>query len=120
MKHHISLDLMSKEKQDIAFNNLLAYISKVGSDLKKQKMSKTLRAKFSVEHVVDYGEASKGYPNKRVKLNAVYSGDRNIEDNQFSMATPWGTLEMMISNPNAIDFFTPGKKYYLDFTEAEE
>lgn len=81
---------------------------------------KTLRAKFLANEVTDYGEQYPGSVNKRVKLAAVYSHDRNTEDNQFSSATPSGSLEMMISNPNASDFFKPGKKYYLDITEAED
>lgn len=80
----------------------------------------SLRAKFQVEHVVDYGSYDKVHPNKKVKLNAVYSHDKNTEDNQFSAATPSGTLEMMISNPNATEFFKPGKKYYLDITEVPD
>lgn len=79
-----------------------------------------MRAKFQVESVTDYGSQYPGHVAKRVKLNAVYSHEKNTEDNQFSSATPSGTLEMMISNPNATDFLKPGKKYYLDFTEAED
>lgn len=83
-------------------------------------MSKTLRAKFSCAHVIDYGSYDKVNPNKKVNLTAVYSHNKNTEDNQFSSATPSGSLEMMISNPNATDFFQPGKKYYIDITEAPD
>ena len=77
-------------------------------------MSKSVRAKFNVSFVTDYGTY------KKVELNAVYSHDRNSEDNQFSSATPSGKLEMMVSNPDAADFLKPGKSYYLDFTECPE
>lgn len=83
-------------------------------------MSQKLRAKFAVQHITDFGSYDGKHPNLKVQLNAVYSGDKNSEDNQFSAATPSGDCWMMISNPQADGFFKPGKKYYLDFTEAED
>ena len=80
----------------------------------KNTMSQKLRAKFQVEHIADFG-----YGNKQVKLNAVYS-NRNDEDNQFSQATPSGSLEMMVNSEAAKEFFEVGKKYYLDFEESPE
>ena len=80
----------------------------------KNVMSKTVRAKFKVDEVTDYG-----YGAKRVKLSAVYSHDRNNEDNQFSQATPSGSIEMMVTNPDSLEFLQPGKPYYVDFSEAE-
>lgn len=82
--------------------------------INKNVMSKTVRAKFKVDEVTDYG-----YGAKRVKLSAVYSHDRNSEDNQFSQATPSGSIEMMVTNPDALEFIQPGKSYYVDFSEAE-
>jgi len=75
-------------------------------------MSK-LRAKFSVTQSTNFG----GYD--QVKMSAVYSHDRNKEDNQFSEATPSGSLEMMISDKGARNFLKPGIKYILTFEEAE-
>lgn len=71
-----------------------------------------MRAKFNVSKVEkdQYGET--------VHLNAVYSNENNTEDNQFSNATPWGTLTMGISNPGAFGFLEQGESYYLDFTKA--
>lgn len=77
-------------------------------------MSKTLRAKFTVNSVTDFG-----YGSKNVKMAAVYSNKKD-EDNQFSAATPSGSLEMMVSAEGTQDFLKPGKKYYLDFTEAPD
>jgi len=76
-----------------------------------------MRAKFQTNSVTDFG-----YGSKEVKLSAVYamSEEKNKEDNQFSKATPSGEIRMMISNPAALDFIQPGKKYYVDFTEAPE
>lgn len=70
------------------------------------------RAKFKCNHVTNFGE----YEN--ASLHAVYAGDKNEEDNQFSKATPSGSLEITISNPAAIGFFKPGKDYYLDISEV--
>lgn len=77
-------------------------------------MSKTLRAKFNCQ-VVESDEYQ-----ETVKLSAVYGSDEkdNEENNQFSEATPWGDLQMGISNPAAKGFFEEGKNYYMDFTQA--
>lgn len=74
-----------------------------------------MRAKFQTASVTDFG-----YGSKQVKLSAVYSGDKNDEDNQFSQATPSGSIEMMVTKVGAQDFIKPGKKYYVDFTECED
>lgn len=111
---YIPFTLMSKGEQDFAFDHLVSYISRCQ---KEAKLKNKMRAKFQTQSVTDFG-----YGSKQVKLNAVYaiSEERNKEDNQFSKATPSGSIEMMISNPNALDFIKPGKKYYVDFTEAED
>ena len=95
-----------------------------------------MRAKFKVHSVeTTYGEhqlvndanplnsipdiSTKATKYEMVKMSAVYSEDKNTEDNQFSEATPNGELTMTISNPNAFGFLQEGKSYYLDFTEAK-
>lgn len=72
-----------------------------------------MRAKFFVEYV-----SHLAYGQRVVKMSARYSDSK--EDNQFAAATPSGTLEMHISNPDALDFLEPGKCYYLDFSAAVE
>lgn len=52
-----------------------------------------------------------------VTLSPMYSN--NPEDNQFSKATPSGSLKMIVTTEVGKAYFTPGKYYYLDFTEAE-
>lgn len=71
-----------------------------------------MRAKFNCTKVTTepYGE--------EVELWAVYSGDSNSEDNEFSQATPAGHITMTVSNPTAFGFLQEGKSYYLDFSEA--
>lgn len=74
------------------------------------------RAKFKCQSVTRTKSGTKEY--QEVKLSAVYGGDKNSEDNQFSEATPSGTLIMVISNPAVLGFFEPDKNYYLDITTA--
>lgn len=76
-----------------------------------------MRAKFLVHSIEPVGTPDSGVV--AATLTAVYGGETNAEDNQFSAATPYGNLTMHISNPAARDFLKVGGKYYLDFTEAE-
>lgn len=61
---------------------------------------------------------------QEVRLGAVYEpdeGKRQLPENAvFGKATPWGEIRMGIANPAAKRFFTPGKKYYVTFTEAPD
>jgi hypothetical protein len=71
-----------------------------------------IRAKFqcgSVE-VSEYTEM--------VKFHAVSSEDGQ-GNKEWSDATPFGLLEMRISNSGARGFYKPGKSYFLDITEAD-
>ena len=40
------------------------------------------------------------------------------EDQRFMKATPWGSFEMRVDNPAALEQFTIGADYYADFTPA--
>lgn len=72
-------------------------------------MSRRIRAKFQchkVEHVTG------GY--RTATLGAVYS--QTGENADFAKATPSGQLVISISPETpAVDFFEPGKDYYLEF-----
>lgn len=76
-----------------------------------------VRAKFRCLVVEDYG------PSKKVKFTAAcldgppMSADEK-DTARFNRATPSGELWMTIDNPDAAIQFSPGKSYYLDFTEA--
>lgn len=72
----------------------------------------TIKAKVIVNSVENFGHA------ERPKMSPVTGG--SPEDNSFSQATPSGSLELYISNPAALGFFKPGKKYHVTFTEAAE
>ena len=72
-----------------------------------------IRAKMRVTEVTktEYGA-------ERVKLSAVYADKTNAEDNSFAKSTPSASIEMQVDNENAYGAFTPGKKYYVDFSLA--
>lgn len=59
-----------------------------------------------------------------VALGAVYEqdeGKRALSENAiFGKYTPWGEIKMGIANADAKRFFTPGKKYYVTFTDAPD
>jgi len=76
-------------------------------------MPQKVRAKVSVAQVTDNGYS------EQTKMNGV-STSNNAEDNSFSKATPCLSIDITVDNPGAKGFFKPGKKYYVDFTEAAE
>jgi hypothetical protein len=56
---------------------------------------------------------------RKVKLGAVHG--TSGENKDFSDATPNGECWMDINDGRvAVDFFKPGKKYYVTFTEAPD
>lgn len=71
-------------------------------------------------HCHDLGQATPEGAVTKVQLGAVYSADLS-ENGDFARATPWGTCVVGIDNGKpAADFFKPGKKYYVTFTEAPD
>ena len=55
----------------------------------------------------------------KVKLGAIYG--KEGENKDFSDATPCGSCEMVINEGRpALEFFKPGKRYYVTFTEAPD
>lgn len=87
-------------------------IDRMVTHIQKRRHMK-MRAKFVVSEVTDNGYSDK------VKMNAVYGGVTNAEDNTYSKATPSGDLTMQIDNPAVRGQIKPGQKFYLDFTPAE-
>ena len=75
----------------------------------------TVRAKYRVTSIEDYGGS------KKIKMNAVYEpdADRTDENARFTKATPWGELAMTVDNPAAADQFAPNQQWYLDFARAD-
>ena len=70
------------------------------------------RCKFRVGSV----ESSDGQD--MVKLHTLYD-ETDAEDTKFAEATPWGSMEMGISNPNLVGHFEPGQVYYVDLIPVE-
>ncbi len=58
----------------------------------------------------------------KVRFRTVYEGDtsKDTENARFTKATPWGTIDLGIDNPDAIKQFEVGKSYYVDFSEAPQ
>ncbi len=73
-----------------------------------------MRAKFHCDNITICNKEM-----IQVSLSAVQS-DENLENQDFNRWTPSGTLVMTVDNPKAKDFFSEGKEFYLDFTEAEK
>jgi hypothetical protein len=65
-----------------------------------------------------WGEGDSAQAHK-VRLGAIYGKDGENKD--FADATPSGECWMQISNGRpAAEFFRPGKRYYVTFTEAPD
>jgi hypothetical protein len=79
-------------------------------------------AKFQVNSVELFAHG----PSRKVKLGPVYAGpgaDPQVtskEDGAFWQATPQGSLEMVIDNPDASEQFQPGDKFYLTFERVPD
>lgn len=71
----------------------------------------SVRAKVTCEGIKD----------NAVTFRTVYEGDvsKDTENARFTKATPWGTIQLGIDNPVALEQFTPGKSYYVDFIPAD-
>jgi len=56
-----------------------------------------------------------------VKFRTVYEPDasKDAENARFTQATPWGEIRLGIDNPVALEQFTAGKSYYVDFNAVE-
>lgn len=66
------------------------------------------------------GESPSGVISK-VSLGCVYSNADSTENANFTKYTPWGSCELGIdADAPAAQFFKPGKRYYVQFTEAPD
>jgi hypothetical protein len=69
----------------------------------------TVRAKFYLSAITERVGGG-----KTLRFETQY--DSSIpEDVRFTKATPWGSVEMQIDNPAAIEQFKLGSFYYADF-----
>lgn len=79
----------------------------------------TTRALFTVNDVLDRKDAAGNQTAQIVKMNPSYISNPDNPNHAFWKATPTGSLEMTIGNPDAFGFFVPGQSYWLDFTPME-
>jgi hypothetical protein len=72
-----------------------------------------VKAKFSCNSILNFQHG------KTAKLNAIYG--KEGENADFTKATPNGSIEISISEETpAVDYFQPGKNYYVYFEEVSE
>lgn len=77
------------------------------------------RALFTVHDVLERKGAD-GVPTAQiVKLGPSYVNNPDHPNYAFWKATPTGSMEMTINNPDVFGFFVPGRSYWLDFTPVE-
>ena len=72
-----------------------------------------VRGKFVVTQVTKFA----GTNYAKVEMEPRYDS-KLPEDQRFAEATPSGKLELGVTVPSVVEFFTPGKVLYLDFSEA--
>jgi len=65
-------------------------------------------------------EPKPGISSVQVKLSAVYNTTVGHPNHLFWQATPSGTLELSISNPDAAGFFETGVEYYVEIRKARK
>lgn len=81
-----------------------------------------MRAKMQVQQVEKLGT-----PPTQVNLtmSAVtgkepFGAAGESEDNTYARWTPTGGVNLTITNPELLEKFSQGQKFYVDFTEAPE
>lgn len=78
-----------------------------------------VRAKFFVSRITHTGTPGSA-PYAQIELAPVFGGYGDGKDNEsWSRATPSGKIELAVTNPAAIDQFSVGSAYYIDFTPVE-
>ena len=76
----------------------------------KGGIAMTVRAKMTVQSV----------EGNVLTMGCQYDPEVKAEDRSFMQATPWGELRMGIDNPKALEQFTPGKVFYVDFVPVQQ
>ncbi len=65
------------------------------------------------------GDDEYGIANVSVQLRPVYSQEEGHENHAFWDASPSGSLEMVINNPAAAEYFETGVEYYVEIRKAQ-
>lgn len=77
----------------------------------------TMRAKFQISSVEKFGTSEK-VNFMAIGKSGSYPTDGTDEDNTYARYTPSASCSITITNPELVGKFTPGQKFYVDFTEA--
>jgi hypothetical protein len=77
-----------------------------------------MRAKMIVSTVTRFQGGEK-LNMQAVAKSGTYPADGSDEDNTYAKFSPSASLEIHVANPALFGKFSPGEKYYLDFTKAE-
>lgn len=88
-------------------------------------MTKAVRAKMQCHNNTATPQSDPEQPHlAQIRLGAVWEGSTELqrasENAIFGYWTPNGEVNLTIRNEAASAFFKPGKKYYVDFTEAPD
>ena len=76
-----------------------------------------MRAKMVLEYVKRQ-EGGEELSFRAVPKNSSYPENGLDEDNTFAKFSPSATCTIYVANPALFGKLDPGKKYYVDFTEA--
>jgi hypothetical protein len=77
-----------------------------------------LRAKFLVEDRQETFGNDDQKVSENISMRPVYSDDPASENGQFWNATPSGSIQLFITNPDAFDKLIAGDEFYVDFSPA--
>lgn len=77
----------------------------------------TVRAKMNCVEVKHFATGSPDGTYAQVTMMPVYND--GPENETWSKYTPSGRVEMCITNPDAVNSFEQGKRYYVDFSPAD-
>ncbi|WP_421358136.1 hypothetical protein [Agrobacterium rosae] len=77
-----------------------------------------VRAKFKCWSIQRNQNQDPSDQTARVQLMAAYANG-DPDNASWSKATPSATLDMFITNPDAIEKFEEGRFYYLDFIPCD-
>lgn len=70
-------------------------------------------AKMQVGHIEELHASA-----RRVKLFCVWDSNPESPNFEWSMATPAGSVELVITNPAAFEQFETGKQFMVTFDSA--
>lgn len=76
-----------------------------------------MRAKVSVQSVEKF-DGSERLNFMAVCSSSGFGPNGESEDNTYARWTPSGNITLMVTNPDLLGKFTPGQKFYVDFTPA--